>query len=434
MRLVAALAATVALWAGPASAAEVVEANLDVVGRTDLGGGGPFDDVAVVGTTAVVAGDCPDAVVRVVDIKDARRPAAVSTVPLPPGTRAAEVDAASVLTPTFTGDLLALALAPCGLRTGPGAVFYDVSDPATPTFLGATPGCDGCGPRTASVSLAQRGDGRVVSLRHAAPGAVVLEDVTDPRRPAVLGRWSAPDAVPPGCVRGEVRSAVLQDDGQGAVVVLADGRVYQLDLSEPAQPSAVGDEAAPAGGGGYGAVMPVGARTLAIVADEGPGGACAGQAGPGLRLLELSGGAPRELGPVRFTTGASPGRLVASGELAYVAWAGDGLRVVDLGQVRPRAVAQFIPAQPAVAGVALLANHVVVVDRNSGLYVLERPDEAGAGSSFWSDLVGLLPYLGFAGLLVAALVIPQLAMGRAPGRSHVPSPVPEPTRAPRGSG
>ena len=434
MRWVAALAATVALWAGAASGTEVVEAYLDVVGQTDLGGGGPFDDVAVVGTTAVVAGDCPDAAVRVVGIKDARRPAVVSTVSLPPGTRAAEVDAASVLTPAFTGDLLALALAPCGRGTSPGAVFYDVSDPAAPRFLGDTPGCDGCGPRTASMSLAQRGDGRAVSLRHAAPGTVVLEDVSDPRRPAVLGRWSPPDAVPPSCVRGEVRSAVLQDDGQGAVVVLSDGRVFQLDLGQPTQPSAVGDDPAPAGAGGYGAVMPVGARTLAIVADEGSDGACAREGGPGLRLLELSGGVPRELDPVRFTTGAAPGRLVASGELAYVAWHGDGLRIVDLGQVRPRAVAQFIPAQPAVVGVGLLPNHVVAVDRNSGLYVLERPEEAGNRSSFWSDLVGLLPYLGFAGLLVAAIVIPQLAMGRAPGRSHVPSPVPEPTRAPRSSG
>jgi hypothetical protein len=196
--------------------------------------------------------------------------------------------------------------------------------------------------------------------------------------------------------------------------------------------------------------MPVGARTLAIVSDEGPerpperdggperpperdggpDGACGGEGGPGLRLLELSGGAPRDLEPVRFTSGASPGRLVASGELAYVAWHGDGLRVVDFGQVRPRTVAQFIPVQAAVVGVGLLPNHVVAVDRNSGLYVLERPDEAGARSSFWSDLVGLLPYLGFAGLLVAAIVIPQLAMGRAPGRSSVPSPAPEPARPP----
>ena len=421
-----------ALSAGPASASEVVEVNLEVVGRNDLGGAGPYDDVAVVGRTAVVAGHCPAGTVTVVDLKDPRRPAVVATLSMPPGTRAAELDAVPVLTPSFTGDLLAVGLAPCGPRTGPAAVFYDVSDAASPRRLGETPPCEGCAVGTASVSLAQREDGRVLSLGAGPSGGVVVEDVTDPTRPASLGRWSAPEAsFPMGCGRSELHNAVLHDDGSGAVVVLTDGRVHQLDLNDPAHPSAVDDGPEPAGGGGYPAVAPVGARTLAIVADEGPDGACSTDGGPGLRVLELSGGAPHEVEPVRFTTGAAPGRLVASGELAYVTWHGDGLGVVDFGQVRARTVAQFIPAQPAVVGVGLLADHVVVVDRNSGLYVLERPDEAGGRSSFWSDLVGLLPYLGFAGILAAAFVVPRLAMGHAPGRSHVPSPAPEPSRAPR---
>lgn len=429
------MAAAVAFSAAGVAAATEVEANLEVVGRTDLGGGGPFDDVAVVGTTAAVAGHCPGGIVKMVDLEDRRRPAIVASLSMPPGTRAGELDAVTVQTPSFTGDLLAASLAPCGPTTRPGVVLYDVSDPADPRALGETPACEPCRPAPATMSIAQRGDGRVLLLTTGTPGDLVVEDVTDPRHPTPLGRWSVPEAAFPwSCRPGALHNAVLHDDGLSALAVITDGRVYHLDLTDPAHPSATGEGPPPAGRSGYGAVVPVGARTLAIVADQGPDGGCPGEGGPGLRLLELSGGAPRELDPVRFTTPASPGRLVASGELAYVTWNGDGLRVIDLGAVRPRVVAQFIPAGAAVVGVGLLADHVVAVDRSSGLYVLERPEEAGGRTSFWSDLVGLLPYLGFAGILAAAFVIPRLAMGHAPGRTHVPSPAPEPSRrAPRHS-
>jgi hypothetical protein len=147
-------------------------------------------------------------------------------------------------------------------------------------------------------------------------------------------------------------------------------------------------------------------------------------------VLELDHGTgPRELDTVRFTTPAAPGRLVASGELAYVAWDGDGLRIVDLGQVKPRTVAQFVPPAGDVVAVALLAEHVVVTDRTSGLYVLRRPDEGGARSSFWSELAGLLPYLPFPLILAAWALVPRLAARGAPAGSGAP--VPAPARVPR---
>ena len=76
---------------------------------------------------------------------------------------------------------------------------------------------------------------------------------------------------------------------------------------------------------------------------------------------------------------------MASGEQAFVAWHTDGLRVIDLGLVTPRTVAQFVPVDPDVIGVALLASYVVAVDRSSGLYVLDRPEE-GHPESFWTKL------------------------------------------------
>jgi hypothetical protein len=70
----------------------------------------------------------------------------------------------------------------------------------------------------------------------------------------------------------------------------------------------------------------------------------------------------------------------------------------------------------------------VAVDRSSGLYLLERPDEGGPASTWWTNVVGLLPYLLFAALLTALLVLPRLALSRARARSAVPSPAPEGVR------
>ena len=74
---------------GPVSAADVVEVNLEVVGRSDLESAGLYGDVTVVGTTAVVATEaagspCPTSSAKVVDIKDPGKPRVVSPIALPP--------------------------------------------------------------------------------------------------------------------------------------------------------------------------------------------------------------------------------------------------------------------------------------------------------------------------------------------------------------
>ena len=167
MRRLAAVVLLVALAAGlrPATAQEAVEANLEVLAHLPLGPG-PFGDVAVVGTTAVVASqECPARAI-VVDAKDGKRPRRRATIDLPPGTAAGDLDAVTVDTPAFTGDVLAVALtpSPCGGFAPPagGARYYDLTDLAAPRLLGGT-SCTDCGP-PASISMAQRPDGRVVAL------------------------------------------------------------------------------------------------------------------------------------------------------------------------------------------------------------------------------------------------------------------------------
>lgn len=427
---VAALLVTMGVPGQVPATAEVIEANLEEVGRSDLGGAGFYGDVAVVGTAAVVASNtCPTSTVKVVDVKEPREPRVVSSIPLPPGMATADIDALTVLTPSFTGDLVALALMPCSGAGAATVAYHDVTDAANPRPLGQTTGCPRCGPGPYSVSLAQRADGRVLAARPDSSGTgVAVDDVTDPLRPSPVGQWLDPGPAGEACATGGATvTALIHGAGERALAVFADGRIYDVGLTDPAQPSAGEPAPAPTGGRvtAHAAVLPVGNRTVAIVAEDGLDDACRdAPRESGLRVLALNTeAAPRELDPVRFPGTAAPGRLVASGELVYVAWHGAGLRVIDFGQVRARTVAQFAPSQPDVVGVALLAQHIVVTDLRSGLYVLERPDEAGPRATFWTQFLQFLPYLGFPLVAAAMFLVPRLVARRGvPSESPVPSP------------
>ena len=413
--------AVLALLLHAPAGAEVTEANLKMVGRSDLGGPAAYGDVTVVGNLAAVATDspvpCTGGSVKVVDVKDRAKPRVVASITVPAGTTAADLDSLTVDTPAFTADLLAVALAPCAGGSSRTA-FYDISEPAAPRLLGESAG-------GSSVSVAQRGDGRVVAVRANAAG-VELDDVSDPSRAAPLGQWR--DASADGSAgAGACSAAQLYDSGDAAVAVLASGQVFDIDLTDPSRPAAAG----PAEGlGGPVGVLPLGNRTIAVVAEDWD---CADTpAERGLRVLTLNRGAPPTEGvPVRYPGAHGPGRLVTSGALAYVAWRGAGLRVVDFGEVRARTVAQFVPAGADVVGVALLPEHIVVTDRSSGLYVLARPDEGGGRATFWSQFLSLLPYLGFAGVMAAMFLVPRALASRAAARSGSPAPSPVPAPVPR---
>ena len=84
---------------------------------------------------------------------------------------------------------------------------------------------------------------------------------------------------------------------------------------------------------------------------------------------------------------------VVEGDRAYVAWNSDGLRVLDLGSGLPSEIASFvppdtpdptgtIPAKARVVGVAYTATHIIAIDVNSGLWVLQKPAPFG-GRGYW---------------------------------------------------
>jgi hypothetical protein len=384
----------VLLFSTGAASDEVIEANLKIVARAEVGPLAVYGDVTVVGTTAVAAteaasGACAGAAVTVLDVKDARKPRVVGSIPLPTGATAIDLDSTTVASEGFTGDIVTVALAPCAGGPSTSIAHHDVTDPSQPRMLSQRPGAS-------SVSLAQRPDGRVLALR-ATPAGVAVEDLSNPHSPFEYAIWAAPSAAT-SCGPAV---AQLYDDGELAVAALAGG-VYTLDLIDPARPTVAGRAE---GAGGHVGVLPLGNRTIAVVAQD---GACP-PGEPGLRVLEVKPGeVPIDAAPLRY--------------------AGAGLRVVDFAEVRAKTVAQFVPANAEVVGVGLLPEHVVVSDANQGLFVLERPDEGGGRATFWTQFLDLLPYLGFAAVLAAGLLVPRMLASRAGATIGVPVPGAEPVR------
>lgn len=303
--LVAAAAGT-ALPTTPSGAAP---GELAVLGHTSLGGRGLNGEVTVLGDTAIVASGimpggglrthlyspypCPATKVQLVDISTPSAPQRVGQIRVRSGVSVRDVDAISVTTPHFTGDLLAVALARCGglgNNEPRGIAYYDISAPAEPVLLGRyladlelfSPGvkCDqepaanfpdgtepkgplGCASSQDGVSLMQRPDGKVISISTEpfatasafASGDIRIVDVTDPRNPVQIGDFDpAKDprtpAIPLGFSRNGCRpfvggyTAELYDSGQKALVAGFDDGTIDVSLQVPPGPAVFSTAAA----------------------------------------------------------------------------------------------------------------------------------------------------------------------------------------------
>ncbi|MGH9179172.1 MAG: peptidoglycan DD-metalloendopeptidase family protein, partial [Acidimicrobiales bacterium] len=273
------------------------EQDLQVVGHRSLGTGGGSGDVAVVGGTAVVArgertpagpasgeDECVGAA-TVVDLSDPAAPEVAATIELPRGQRVEDVDALAVRTPSFTGDLAALAVAPC--RDGAtGLAYYDVSDPEEPRLLGRllhpreladTPGAAGaCAERlrgtclrtSRAVDLQVDAAGRVVSLSSATgtgrgASEVYAADVSDPGRPRAIGWFPVP---------GKQRAATADDCSPVSLQASAPRSVALpgMDLAgfRWETEARVAPGTGPDGSRAYPAVVEAGRRRFALVADD----------------------------------------------------------------------------------------------------------------------------------------------------------------------
>jgi hypothetical protein len=176
--------------------------NFLVLGHSDLGGGGLNADVwahekyAYVG---VWSGTCPATGVKVADYHKPRHPKLVSVLPNDAGTSAEDVVVREVATPSFTGDLAVTGIQVCGDVDEPvfrGLAFFDVTDPRHPAELGRWTAPEfsvGCH----EVDLVQRPDGQVLAgcanvFAEQINGTdeIVLVDATDPTSPTTAGGWA----------------------------------------------------------------------------------------------------------------------------------------------------------------------------------------------------------------------------------------------------
>lgn len=325
----------------PAAATQTARSqNLVLLGSTNLGGGGLHGPVAVIGTTALVGAGlvpntgyhterynplgCYDVTAKVVDFSNPRVPRVVARIPIPQGSAAIDVSMLRVNTSSFRGVLGAIAIddgpsqsgptgcAPAAGHTPPffadrGVVYYDLTNPRAPRFLGrfhpdvelVPTNAPPCAPPPAgdrircargqhSVDLVQRADGRVLSISTQPSGLVDrnplgdvrIVDVTNPAAPTQVGAFPPPGPQRPwhfspnGCAPfTNAHHASFYEGGRRAVVAYMDGGTFDLDLANPAAPSPTAQYAYPPrreveGNAGFARVVTVGGRRLTLVAEE----------------------------------------------------------------------------------------------------------------------------------------------------------------------
>ena len=506
-RCLAAVALAAALAAAPPAAplaqpaGEPQRYNTELVGHLDPGLG-PYGDVWVHDGTAYLGGyqrgDCRQErrEALAIDVRDPAAPELLARLPGAPGSDAQDVWVGSVRTPAFTGDLAAVGLQPCDREAEApgfgGLALYDVTDPARPERLALLP--TGVRGGVHELGVVQRPDGRVLVLAAVpyswtetggARGDLRIIDATDPRKPRELADWDPRSDAPAElraalAVRPDVfgHSAWPFDQGRKLFASFwAAGEIF-LDIDDPARPRMIGrtsypdGELAPAAHSGWFTED----EKLFVQNDEtlrpvGPSGDATWTAQRIYDTTDLSN--PVQVGAFA-TENAVPGRdgrirrdgvysvhnAVIAGDLEYVSWYSDGVRVVDISDPgRPREVGYFIPppspeaaglvpgTEPTSGSFALVwgvhtdGELVFASDIVSGLWIfryregagggtpLTPPSPAGAAGSTGEGppwlLVALL--LGAAAVLVAVTLAWGLARRRPPGP---PPPQPPPGPAP----
>jgi hypothetical protein len=235
--------------------------KLRVLGRHRLGGDGFNADVWGLGDFAYVGNfggkyedtDCPADGVKVVDISNPRRPKLVSRLQNPPNTAAEDVVVRHVETKAFTGDVATVGIQACGLREDPhperfrGLQFFDVTNPRKPRELSrwSQPSeAPGCHEIDMIVVRGRAMAGCAFPLAHQMGGdEIVVVDVSEPRRPKKLFGWSLP--VKPnsglGCLPVSVGHNVrFSNDGERLYVSYWDAGTPILDISKPSRPRLIG--------------------------------------------------------------------------------------------------------------------------------------------------------------------------------------------------
>jgi hypothetical protein len=232
--------------------------NVRVLGKLEIAGvvEGQIADVAAHKDTAYLASfresSCSKGGFYVVDIKDAAKPKQLGFVPSSPGTYVGEgMQALSVETPSFTGDLLVHNNETCLEKTTNqgGITLVDVSNPAAPKILAANVGDTvrpngsvRAKPTNVHSTYAWAHDGKLyaVLVDNEEGADVEIMDITDPRSPKLIAEYDLDEQY--GVAQPELGdgSSFLHDmvvtkikGKQTMIASYWDGGYVQLDVTDP---------------------------------------------------------------------------------------------------------------------------------------------------------------------------------------------------------
>ncbi len=396
----------VGLFAATLSGAPGIH-NLELVGQLALGPGFNADvwghgNYAYVGTWGS-ATRCPSAGVKVIDISEPAVPRLVGQLGGHANTTAEDVVVRHVENSFFKGDLLAVGLQACSTSQPAqrGAEFFDVTDPRHPQPLSFfDTGTESRGVHELDLSV--RADGRVFALL-ATISRFRLVEVTDPNNPKQLSDWNISERLDEAPSSSRFcHSALASSDGRLAFLSYWDGGVVILDISEPSNPRFLGRTGfGPDEEGNAHSVSVSPDNKLMLTADEDFdfGNRISGFNHWGfLRVFDISDhGSPRQLSTF-LTANAHTDRVNGPpdngtysihnpflvGDLGFLSWYSDGIRVVDLAnRQQPLEVGYFVPPdnpdpfgalanKAQIWGVFVQPEKALVLasDINFGLYLL----------------------------------------------------------------
>jgi hypothetical protein len=231
---------------------------------------GKIADVGVLGNYAYLAawggaaGTCGDNGVYIVDVSDVTNPVQVGFLEAKEGSYPGEgVQALSIDTPQFTGDILVTNNEQCRRGVGFGGMnIYDVTDPLEPRKLAVGFGDhDGENNRkksaneTHSVFAWDAGDKAYAVMVDNVEGTDVdVVDITDPSKPVFVAEFDLNQEFEQivqselGAGASFLHDMVVQQVDGRFVMLLSywDGGYVQLDVSDPANPSYIADSDFPA--------------------------------------------------------------------------------------------------------------------------------------------------------------------------------------------
>ena len=383
---------------------------LDLVGSADPGTPG-FNAMAVALDGIAYLGSwggryqCPGLGVRLFDIHDPAAPISLGNAAAYHGATAEHVAALHLDTPAFSGNVLLAGIQRCegGSGSPAGLALWDVTNPSSPSELSFF----STGGRVLGVhefTVRAHGDRWLAYL--AVPNSEVSDrtgdlrivDITDPRNPVEIEDWGAHrdaglpvgfgDACAPWC-RGTIpdaylHSVALSPDGRLAYLSYWDLGVLVIDVSEPTAPRNVGRFAEPRSDeGNTHSVSLTRDGKLMLVGDE-----TAAPPWGGLRLVDVSDpSAPLQLGTYETPDAAAGirGDIYAHSihnpladdrdpSRAYVAWYGDGIRLLNIGDPnQPTELAEWLPPRNGMIwNVAFAGDLLVAGDISNGLFILRR--------------------------------------------------------------